>query len=130
MMMTTTETKAMKVLLVDDDTPNLELYRLAFGMHGHTVLTANSGTDGVRIFEAETPDAVVVDLILGDMVGTEVIERMRATRPGCLFYLLSEAEPAVLESAANRAGVPRFQKLGVPVGDLVKKVAADFNAAE
>lgn len=119
----------MKVLLVDDDTPNLELYRLAFGMHGHTVLTANSGAEGVKLFESEAPDVVVVDLILGDMVGTEVIERMRATRPDCLFYLLSEAEPAVLESAANRAGVARFQKLGVPVGELVKRVAADFSAA-
>ena len=32
----------MTILLVDDDLPNLELYRLAFSMHGHKVLTAAS----------------------------------------------------------------------------------------
>ena len=66
-----------------------------------------------------------VDLILGDMVGTEAIERMRAIG-GSAFYLLSEAEPVVLNSAAHRSGVQGFQKLGVPVGDVVRRVVEDF----
>lgn len=114
----------MTVLLVDDDMPNLELYRLAFSMRGHKVLTAASGEEAVAIFGEQRPDAVIMDLILGDMVGTEAIDRMRAVGEA-RFYLLSEAEPAVLDSAANRAGVPRFQKLGVPVGEIVKTVTAD-----
>ncbi|MHB8509534.1 MAG: response regulator [Candidatus Dormibacteria bacterium] len=123
--MTTTEARIMKVLLVDDDMPNLELYRLAFAMHGHQVLTAASGTEALQVFEREKPDAVIMDLILGDMVGTEAIDRMRQLGDS-IFYLLSEAEPAVLDSAANRIGVPRFQKLGVPVGDVVRTVNAAF----
>ena len=118
----------MKVLLVDDDTPNLELYRLAFTMRGHQVLTAHSGKQGVEVFTAETPDAVICDLILGDMVGTEAIEKMRKVRD-CRFYLLSEAEPVVLSSAAERSGVTGFQKLGVPVSDVVNAVASDFASA-
>src|SRR6266850_431307 len=103
----------MKVLLVDDDSPNLELYRLAFTMHGHEVLTATSGSEGLKVFERERPDAVIVDLILGDMVGTEVIARMREVQESS-FYILSETDSSVLNSAASKVGVHGFQKLGVP----------------
>jgi CheY-like chemotaxis protein len=117
----------MTILLVDDDLPNLELYRLAFTMHGHRVLTAASGAEAIQVFRADQPDAVLVDLILGDMVGTEAIDRMRSAGHAN-FYLLSEAEPVVLHTAAERSGVHGFQKLGVPVGELVQRVSDDFAA--
>lgn len=117
------EPTSMKVLLVDDELPDLELYRLAFTMHGHTVLTAASGTQAVQIFDDEHPDAVVVDLILGDMVGTEAIDRMRELGDAS-FYLLSGAEPVVLDNAARRSGVRSFQKIGIPVGELVRQVSS------
>ncbi len=118
----------MTILLVDDDTPNLELYRLAFTMRGHRVHTAHSGEQGVELFRTEKPDAVLCDLILGDMVGTEAIDRMRQFGDAH-FYLLSEAEPMVLSSAAERSGVTGFQKLGVPVSEVVRAVSEDFAAA-
>jgi CheY-like chemotaxis protein len=125
--MASPQTKSMKVLLVDDDLPNLELYRLAFTMYGHKVFTAASGTQAVEVFGSEHPDAVIVDLILGDMVGTEAIDRMREIGDAS-FYLLSEAEPVVLESAAKRSGVRGFQKIGVPVGEVVRAVSAGGGA--
>jgi CheY-like chemotaxis protein len=118
----------MMILLVDDDTPNLELYRLAFTMRGHSVMTAHSGEQAIELFRTRRPDAVLCDLILGDMVGTEAIARMRQEGEA-QFYLLSEAEPIVLSSAAERTGVTGFQKLGVPVSDVVRAVSADFAAA-
>lgn len=119
--MGTAELKPMKVLLVDDELPDLELYRLAFTLHGHDVVTAASGTQAVEIFGTERPDAVLVDLILGDMVGTEAITRMREIGDAT-FYLLSEAEPVVLDGAAKRSGVWGFQKVGIPVGEVVREV--------
>ncbi|HEV3234966.1 MAG TPA: response regulator [Candidatus Dormibacteraeota bacterium] len=120
--MPATKKKQMTILLVDDDYPNLELYRLAFSMHGHKVLTAASGADALEVFAEEKPDAVLVDLILGDMVGTELIERMRHVYDGARFFLLSEADPAVLAGAAQRSGVVGFPKLGVPVGQVVRTI--------
>jgi len=121
--MGSTEIRPMKVLLVDDEVPDLVLYRLAFTMHGHNVVTAASGKQAVEIFGSEHPDAVLVDLILGDMVGTEAIARMREIGDAT-FYLLSEAEPMVLDSAAKRSGVRGFQKIGVPVGEVVREVSS------
>jgi len=121
--MGSTKIRPMKVLLVDDEVPDLVLYRLAFTMHGHNVVTAASGKQAVEIFGSEHPDAVLVDLILGDMVGTEAIARMREIGDAT-FYLLSEAEPMVLDSAARRSGVRGFQKIGVPVGEVVREVSS------
>ena len=118
----------MRVLLVDDDSPNLELYRLAFSIRGHVVLTAHSGQHAIGLFATEHPDAVICDLILGDMVGTEAIERMRAIGVA-RFYLLSEAETMVLATAAERSGVTGFQKLDVAVSDVVRAVSDDFATA-
>ena len=121
--MGSTKIRPMKVLLVDDEVPDLVLYRLAFTMHGHNVVTAASGKQAVEIFGTEHPDAVLVDLILGDMVGTEAIARMREIGDAT-FYLLSEAEPMVLDSAAKRSGVRGFHKIGVPVGEVVREVSS------
>lgn len=118
----------MRVLLVDDDRPNLELYHLAFSVRGHSVLTADSGEQAIDLFTSEHPDAVLCDLVLVDMVGTEAIERMRGLGEA-RFYLLSEAEPNVLSTAAERSGVTGFQKLTVPVSDVVRAVSEDFAAA-
>lgn len=118
----------MMILLVDDDIPNLELYQLAFTMRGHAVMTAHSGEQAIELFRTRRPDAVLCDLILGDMVGTEAIARMRQEGEA-QFYLLSEAEPIVLSSAAERSGVTGFQKLGVPVSDVVRAVSEEFAAA-
>jgi DNA-binding response OmpR family regulator len=117
------ETKPMKVLLVDDERNDLELYSLAFTIRGHDVVTAGSGSRAVEIFGIEHPDAVLVDLILGDMVGTEAIARMREIGDAS-FYLLSDAERRVLDSAAEQSGVRGFQKSGVPVGQVVREVSS------
>jgi CheY-like chemotaxis protein len=117
----------MTVLLVDDDIPNLELYRLAFSMRGHKVLTAASGAEAITIFGEVKPNAVVCDLILGDMVGTEAIDRMRSIADAN-FYLLSETDPSVLAAAAEKVGVQGFQKLGVPVGDVVRTITEEFHS--
>jgi CheY-like chemotaxis protein len=121
--MVSVEIKPMKVLLVDDELPDLDLYRLAFTLHGHEVVTAASGAEAVEIFATEHPDAVLVDLILSDMVGTEAIDRMREIGDAT-FYLLSEAEPVVLDGAARRSGVRGFQKVGIPVGEVVREVSS------
>src|SRR5258708_32461673 len=121
--MSAADSRPMKVLLVDDELPDLGVCRVAFTMHGHPVLTAGSGTQAVQIFAEEHPDAVLVDLILGDMVGTEAIDRMRELGDAT-FYLLSEAEPVVLDNAARRSGVRGFQKIGIPVGEVVREASS------
>lgn len=53
-----------KILLVDDDVDLLEQNKLLLESRGFEVVTAESGKEGLEVFEAEKPDAAILDLIM------------------------------------------------------------------
>ena len=56
--------KINKILLVDDDYDLIEQNKLLLESKGFEVVTAESGEEGLEVFEKELPDACVVDLIM------------------------------------------------------------------
>ncbi len=56
--------KFKKLLLVDDDIDLLEQNKMLLEARGFEVITAESAKEGIEVFEAEKPDAAVVDLIM------------------------------------------------------------------
>ena len=71
----------LRVLAVDDEHSICELLSMALRYEGWDVRTAGNGTDAVRIAREFRPDAVVLDVMLPDMDGLEVLRRMRADAP-------------------------------------------------
>jgi CheY-like chemotaxis protein len=61
------EEKFKKILLVDDDIDLLEQNKLLLEAKGFSVVTAENGEDGFKIFQKEKPDAAIVDLIMEQM---------------------------------------------------------------
>jgi len=72
----------MPTLLVVDDEPSV-CYSIArlFGDETTCVRTASTVAEGVRVFEAEKPDVVVLDLLLPDGSGLQAFESIRAVSP-------------------------------------------------
>jgi len=69
-----------KVLVVDDE-PNIrELVQVALNFHGCTVLTAATGQAALRDAEATGPDLIVLDVMLPDLDGFSIAERVRRDR--------------------------------------------------
>ena len=67
-----------KVLVVDDE-PNIrELVQVALKFHGCAVTTAASGTEALRLAETGQPDLIVLDVMMPDLSGFEVCQRLRA----------------------------------------------------
>lgn len=66
-----------KVLVVEDDTALLDLYDKKFTASGYTVLRAEDGGKGVEQAESETPDAIVLDVMLPVMNGFEVLKKIK-----------------------------------------------------
>lgn len=62
-----TPEKIKKILLVDDDIDLLEQNKLLLESKGFTIVTAESGKDGWKVFQQEKPDAAIVDLIMEEM---------------------------------------------------------------
>jgi two-component system OmpR family response regulator len=72
---------ALRVLVVDDEPSICELLSMALRYEGWDVRTASDGTAAVTTAREFRPDAVVLDVMLPDMDGLEVLRRLRADAP-------------------------------------------------
>ncbi|VVM07921.1 response regulator [Methylacidimicrobium tartarophylax] len=66
-----------RLVVIDDEPQIRRLLQLALEGHGYPVVEAVNGRDGVLAVAQNRPDAVVLDLLLPDMSGVEVIRRIR-----------------------------------------------------
>lgn len=72
---------AIRVLTVDDETSLTELLSMALRYEGWEVSTAASGLAAVKVAREVRPDAIVLDMMLPDFDGLEVMRRIRAEQP-------------------------------------------------
>ena len=69
-----------KVLIVDDDPNALRLVSYAFQQEGYQTSTAATGAEALACLARERPDLIVLDVMMPDMSGLEVCQRIRASR--------------------------------------------------
>ncbi|GAK50338.1 multi-sensor hybrid histidine kinase [Candidatus Moduliflexus flocculans] len=65
------------ILLVDDDQMTLEVMEDALTTTGYTVYTGKSGREGLELALANTPDIIIMDLLMDDMDGFEATRRLK-----------------------------------------------------
>jgi len=66
-----------KILVVDDDESILELVQINLELMGHDVITAPDGTKGFALAKQEIPDMVVLDVMMPEVDGFTVAQRIR-----------------------------------------------------
>jgi len=90
----------VRVLVVDDEATLAELVSMALRLEGWEVRSAGDGLGAVRTARDFRPDAVVLDVMLPDIDGYEVLRRMRADTP-TLPVLFLTAKDAVEDRIAG-----------------------------
>jgi len=65
------------VLAVDDEAGILRLMKLELTGQGFRVITASNGEEALKLVEDQRPDAVLLDLIMPEMTGLELMRRIR-----------------------------------------------------
>ena len=71
-------TSSLRVLVIDDDPDILLLCRLNLGYAGMDVLEARGGEEGIAASLVELPDVIVLDLMMPQVDGIEVLRRLKA----------------------------------------------------
>jgi DNA-binding response OmpR family regulator len=71
-----------KVAIVEDDQAISQMYRFKFEAEGYAVETAENGKIGLALAEKIKPDIMLLDLMMPEMTGDEMLEKMRATTWG------------------------------------------------
>jgi adenylate cyclase len=74
--------QASRILVVDDTAANRDVLARRLTREGHQVVTATSGPDALELVAAEEFDLVLLDLIMPDMSGFEVLRRLKAAEHG------------------------------------------------
>lgn len=107
------------VLVVDDLEEIRSMLRLALRAYGgrDTVWEASTGTEAVELAEQVRPDAVVLDMVLPNGNGLDVLARLRETLPEAKIVVYSAfAEP---ERTARELGADAYVIKGRPLKELV-----------
>ena len=68
----------MKILIADDSRANLKMFEAYCTEQGHTVVTAENGLQAVEKFSSESPDLILMDVIMPVMDGYEATSRIKA----------------------------------------------------
>jgi two-component system KDP operon response regulator KdpE len=69
--------RTSRIAVVDDDPKMIRLLRRNLETAGYQVVTATDGVSAIELIESETPDLLVLDLVMPGMDGCEVLERLR-----------------------------------------------------
>jgi DNA-binding response OmpR family regulator len=68
------------VLIVDDNVDSLLILRTILEARGFTVLIAERGADALAQLEVATPDVILLDVMMPQMSGLEVLQRIKASQ--------------------------------------------------
>ncbi|HUF84123.1 MAG TPA: response regulator [Acidimicrobiia bacterium] len=86
------------VLVVDDDPDIVELIQLNLELAGHRVITAGDGKAALDAVQRETPDAILLDLMMPGLDGWAVIDKLKSRSDRevseiPVFMVTARAEP-------------------------------------
>ncbi len=94
----------IRILTVDDEPSLIELLSMAMRYEGWDVHTAASGGEAVRVARETHPDALVLDMMLPDFDGMEVMRRIRTEQPDVPVIFLTAKDGVTDRIAGLTAG--------------------------
>ena len=115
---------ALRVLVVDDEVNIAELVSMALRYEGWEVRAAHTGSKAVAAAKDLRPDAVVLDMMLPDFDGLEVLRRMRATQPDLPVVFLTARDAVEDRIAGLTAGGDDYVTKPFSLEELVARLRA------
>ena len=116
-----------KILLIEDDPDQVFLYLTKFKMEGLKLLTAKNGVEGLAMAKKEKPDIILLDIVMDEMDGMEVLERLKkdnATKNIPVVLLTNLVKKELLEKSKQIGAIGFWSKTEVLPKDAVDRVKA------
>lgn len=120
---TTDAAAGKRILLVDDDAEIIESLRLALEAHGYEVIIARDGNQGLALTERESPDLVILDMMMPKRSGFLVLEKLRRTVENPPRTIMITANEGSRHKAyAEMLGVDDYLRKPFPMDRLIDSV--------
>ena len=116
------------ILCIDDEESVRMTCQFALEQAGYRVLTAENGKHGLRLLKHQAVDLILVDILMPDMDGLELIRLLHKTRPASKIIAMSGASGALdyLDTAKFRGAHDTLMK-PVSLQELLDAVSAQLN---
>lgn len=117
----------MKIAIIEDDSAISMMYRIKFESEGFTVETAENGKVGLELIEKMSPDIVLLDLMMPEMNGDELLKILRTKEWGknlkvIVLTNMGESEvPTSMKELGVSAVILKADLTPRQVADMVKK---------
>jgi DNA-binding response OmpR family regulator len=114
----------MRILIVEDESAIVRFLERGLAAHGHQVLSAETGEDGVVLAADETVDFVLLDISLPGMDGHEVLRRIRARRSHLPVLMLTGRDDLQDKVSALDAGADDYLAKPFAFEELLARIRA------
>ena len=121
-----------QILIVDDNSANLDIFETRLAAHGYDIITASDGAEGLAVAMERKPDLILLDIMMPKMDGIEVCRRLKGDPslpfiPIILVTAKAEAEDVV---AGLEAGGDEYLTKPVDQKALVARVKSMLRIKE
>jgi len=124
-----TKQKEKKVLVIDDDVLLVRLIEHNLNRIEVKVLKAYTGYDGISMVRSQQPDLVILDIVLPDIDGWEVLQRIRqVSKVPIIMLTIKESEDDIVQALNH--GADDYCTKPVGMAELAARVQAIFRRAE
>lgn len=97
-----------KILLVDDEPDILKVIGFRLEKAGYQVVLASNGKDGVDMAQRESPDVVLLDVMMDGMDGFEVCKRLKQANSAQKIVIYTAKVDGVNAAKARESGADDF----------------------
>ena len=117
---------AKRILVVEDDRFLRRACEGSLRQRGFSVLSAVDGEEGVRLAQAQTPDLILLDMLMPKMPGLDALRALKAderTRTIPVLVLSNSSRDGLLREAMNLGAVGYLIKSNISLQELAERVA-------
>ncbi len=114
----------IKILIVEDEPNMVAGLRDNFEFEGYQVLTAGDGAEGLQRALAESPDLVVLDVMMPKMSGLDVCKHLKAKRPSIPIIMLTARGQEVDKVVGLELGADDYVTKPFSIRELMARVKA------
>ena len=115
-----------RILVVEDEPDIARGLRDALEFEGFDVNTVGTGREGIELVRSDTPDLVILDLMLPDLNGFVVCEQVRQSFPTLPIIMLTARSQEADKIRGLEVGADDYVTKPFSVGELVARIGAIF----
>jgi two-component system OmpR family response regulator len=114
----------INVLVVDDESVLAEMVSMALRYEGWSISTAGDGSSAIAAARTQRPDVVVLDVMLPDMSGLDVLHKLREENPQLPVLLLTAKDAVEDRIAGLTAGGDDYVTKPFSIEEVVLRLRA------